>query len=118
MSQIRVMTHGHMPLVTVLWTVMVTLVPQQRSEAAVGGSNNQPVPHWTVLLLGHVTTGARVSCTVTRRLQWLVWFRQSTASQVSVMSHGHRPLVVAPTSLGVRTTLQQLSQTNGGPQAE
>ena len=47
-----------------------------------------------------------------------VYVRQSTASQVSVMSRGHMPLVVAPTSVGVRAALQQLSQAKGGLQAK
>ena len=60
--QVRVMFHGHRPLVTVLTTAMVTLVPQQTSEA-VGRSNDQFEPHWTVLLAAQVMTGGMVSTT-------------------------------------------------------
>jgi hypothetical protein len=51
-------------LVTVLATEIDTFVPQQASEA-VGGSNVQAVPHWTVLLVAQVITGGVVSTTVT-----------------------------------------------------
>ena len=90
--QVRLMTHGQVPLVMVLWIVMVTLVPQQRSEA-LGGSKFQLEPHSTVLLLAQVMVGGMVSTMVTTRVQALVWPLQSVASQASVMTHGHAPLV-------------------------
>ena len=113
--QVRVMSHGQEPLVTVLKTVIVTLVPQQMSEA-VGESNDQLEPHSTVLLVAQVMTGGSGVLTVTSRVQELVWPWQSVASQVSVMSHGHMPLVCDQTRVGVRATLQQLSQAYGGLQ--
>src|ERR1043166_4793311 len=48
----------------------VRLGPQQISEA-VGGSNTQPLPHWTVLLLAQVRLGGVVSTTVTTCVQTL-----------------------------------------------
>jgi hypothetical protein len=67
--------------------VMVTLVPQQTSEA-VGELNDQVEPHWTVLLLAQVMTGGRVSTTVTVWLQVAVLLQQSVALQVRMIFHG------------------------------
>ncbi len=114
---VRMIFHGQKPLVTVLWMVTATLVPQQVSEA-VGGSKDQAEPHCTVLLPTQVMTGGLVSCTVTMREQPLVWPWQSVASQVSVISQGQEPLIWAETLVGVRATLQQLSQADGGLQGE
>ena len=72
-----------MPLVTVLSTVMVTLVPQQTSEAE-GASKLQAEPHSTVLLVAQVITGGVVSTTVTVWLQVLLLPQQSVACHVRV----------------------------------
>src|SRR5206468_1472353 len=63
--RVRVMpTPQGVPLVRVLNTVMVTLVPQQLS-VAVGLSKVQMAPHWTVLLEAQVRLGGLVSTKVT-----------------------------------------------------
>ena len=82
-TQVRVMTVGHEPLVTVVREVMVTFVPQQAS-VAVGVSKDQTLPHCTVLLLPHVMTGGIVSTTVTCWVQIPRLLAQSVISQVSV----------------------------------
>ena len=63
---VRVITweHGPAPLVTVLTTITVTLVPQQTSTA-VGGSKFQATLHWTLLPSAQVRVGGIVSMTVT-----------------------------------------------------
>jgi hypothetical protein len=68
--QLRVITvvHGVGLAVRVPRTVMVTLVPQQTSEAE-GASKSQTEPHSTTLLLEQVITGGVVSTTVTFWLQ-------------------------------------------------
>lgn len=79
--QCRVTTVGQVPLVTVLKMEMVTFVPQQESTA-VGGVNDQVVPHGTVMLGGQFTTGGVVSCTTTRWLHTVELFvQQSVAIQ-------------------------------------
>ena len=69
-----VMSWAHVPLVTVLRTVMVTFEPLQLSNA-VGGSKVHGAPNPTVLSLAQVMTGGVVSTTVT------IWL------QVSVLPH-------------------------------
>ena len=54
----------HSPLVTVLTTVIVTLVPSQMSVAP-GGSKDHAVPHSMVLGATQVIVGAVVSTMVT-----------------------------------------------------
>jgi hypothetical protein len=70
-------------LVTVVRTVMVTFVPQQASTA-VGGSNDQFEPHWTVLLVEQVMTGGVVSTILTISMHVAVFEQQSMACQVIV----------------------------------
>ncbi len=57
--QVRVMTIGQIPLVTVSSTVRVTLVPLHAPKA-VGESKLQVVPQLTVLLVGQLGTGGEV----------------------------------------------------------
>ena len=92
---VRVITSEQaLPLVVVLVTVMVTLVPQQTSEAE-GASKLQAEPHSTVLLLEQVMTGGVVSTTVTVWLQEALLAHVSAACQVRVMVCEHwAPLVV------------------------
>ena len=64
-SHVRVINWSHpWPFVTVLSTVMVTLVPQQLSEA-VGSLKRQGVPQITPMPGWHVIIGGVVSTTVT-----------------------------------------------------
>jgi len=98
--QVRVMTCGHTPLVTVLRTVSVTFVPLQLS-LAVGASNVQAVPQLTVLLVAQVRTGGVVSTTVTVWLQVVLLVHASMAIQVRVMTCGHTPLVTVPRTVSV-----------------
>ena len=60
--------------------VYVRFVPQQRS-IPVGESKTQVVPHCTVLFVGQVTTGGKVSISVTNCVQTLTFEQQSRASQ-------------------------------------
>jgi hypothetical protein len=72
------------------WTV--TLV--QQVSLAVGASKFHAVPHGTVLLAAHVSTGGVVSSTVTVWLHVLVLPHPSVNSQVRVMTQGQGPLLV------------------------
>jgi hypothetical protein len=56
-TQVRVMTRGQTPLVTVLSTVSVTFVPLQLS-LTVGASKVQAVPQLTVLLVAQLRAKA------------------------------------------------------------
>jgi len=56
-NQVRVMTRGQIPLVTVLSTVSVTFAPLQLS-LTVGASKVQAVPQLTVLLVAQLRTKA------------------------------------------------------------
>src|ERR1039457_6135519 len=85
--QVRVMSCGQRPLLTVLRTVIVTLLPLQASTA-VGRSKLHVEPHCTVLLLAQVITGGVVSTTVTVWLQVALLLQRSVACQVRVMSCG------------------------------
>jgi hypothetical protein len=111
-TQVRVMFHGQEPLVTVLRIVTVTLVPQQASEA-VGESNDQAKPHWTVLLPAQVRTGGVVSTTVTVWLQALLRLQQLVTTQVRVMFHGQEPLVTVLRIVTVTLVPQQVSEAVG-----
>src|SRR6266403_2096277 len=80
--QVRVMTDGHAELLVVVpSTLIVKLVPQQRSTA-LGGSKLQAAPHSTVLLVAQVNTGGVVSTMVTVWLQVALFEQQSVACQI------------------------------------
>jgi len=82
------------PLVTVLRTIVITLVPLQASRA-LGSSKLQTEPHWTVLFVAQVNTGAVVSAIVTVWLQMELLVQRSVACQVRVISSEQPvPLVV------------------------
>ena len=70
------------PLVTVPIMVIVKLV--QQASKADGASKLHAVPHCTVLLLAHVSTGRLVFTTVTTWLHVAVRCKQSTTCQVRV----------------------------------
>jgi hypothetical protein len=61
-TQVRVMTLGQTPLVTVPRTAIVKLVPQHEG-VAVGGSKINVEPQTTVLLLAQVRVGGLVQDT-------------------------------------------------------
>jgi hypothetical protein len=100
-SQVRMMTCGQTPLVTVSITVIVTLL--QHASKAVGASKLHAVPHSTVLLVAHISTGGLVFSTVTVWLQVALLPQASVISQVWVMICGQTPLVTVP--VGVMSTL-------------
>src|SRR5262245_9068668 len=81
--QVRVIRRGQLPLVTVVRTVMITLVPVQPSTA-VGGSKLQIEPHSTVLLVAQVMAGAIVSTWVTIWVHVLLLEQASVACQTRV----------------------------------
>jgi len=94
-NQVRRMTCGHVPLVTVPNTVRVTLEPQQASTA-VGVPKVQEVPHSTIWSGGQMMTGGTVSLTVTTCVQTFVLSQQSTTNQVKAIVWLHvGPLVTA-----------------------
>src|SRR2546430_2472103 len=90
--QVRLMTCGQEPLVTVLITPMVTLVPQQKSKTK-GVSKVQAVPHTTVLFVQN-RPGGMLSRLVTYSVKVLKLLQQSVAFQVREMTGGQAvPLV-------------------------
>src|ERR1039458_4899140 len=93
-SQVWVMTCGQTPLVTVLATVLTTFEPLQAS-VTIGALKLHSVPHCTVLLLAHVSTGGVVS-TVTVWLQVLLLPHASVNSQVRVIVCGQTAMVATP----------------------
>src|ERR1041384_3850452 len=93
--QARATNFGQLPLVIVLTTVMVTLVPDQSSNAT-GGVKLHAEPHCTPKSVQN-SCGGVVSTTVTCRVQVFVLPQASNAPQVMVMTCGQTPLVVAPT---------------------
>ncbi len=101
--------------VTLLRMLIVTLVPQQISNA-VGGSNVQPVPHSTTLGPAQMRIGGFVSVMVTISVQKAVLVQQSTACQVSVMIslQGTEPLVTALNRETMTLVPQQASVAKGG----
>jgi hypothetical protein len=106
--QVRVMDcEQPLPLVTVLTTVIVTLVPQHSSNA-LGQSNVQVVPHSTVLLLAQVMTGASASTNVTVCVQVAVLLQPSLTVQVLVITQGQGPLLVTVVKLTLKFE-QQIS---------
>src|SRR5690242_4215375 len=111
------MTCGQVPLVKVLKTVMVTLVPQQTSEA-VGSSKVQAEPHSTGLGAAQVMTGAVVSAPVTIWLQVALLVEQSVACQVRVMTCGQVPLVVVLEIVTVTLVPQQASEAVGSSKVQ
>src|SRR6266478_3995645 len=78
--RVTIVKHLENTLVNVACMVMVTLVPQQASNA-VGASNVQGVPHCTVLLGGQLRTGGVVSMILTTSTQVEVFVQQSCACQ-------------------------------------
>jgi len=109
---VRVINCGHEPLVTVLRTLTVTLVPPHVSEAP-GASKLQTLAHSTVLLVAQVSTGRVMSRTVTTWLQLLLLPHASTARQVRVINCGHVPLVTVLRTLTVTLVPLQVSDTPG-----
>src|ERR1039457_2291956 len=91
-SQVWMITCGQTPLVMVLTTVIATFVPLQASEA-VGASKLHAVPHFTVLLFAHASTGGLVLTTVTTWLQVLLLPHVSVICQVRVMTCGQTVMV-------------------------
>src|SRR4029077_1735483 len=75
-------------LVNVFRTLMVTLLPQQASNAD-GGSKPHWLPHSTVLSCAQLICGGVVSCVVTVWLHVLVLPQQSVATHVRVMTCAH-----------------------------
>ncbi len=106
-TQVRVMTSGQTPFVTVLRMESVRLVPLQLS-VAVGGSKLQAVPHRIVLLVAQERIGGVVSTTVTVWRQVTLFVQASVALHVRVMTSGQVPLV---------TVLSMVTGTNPGPAA-
>jgi hypothetical protein len=95
--QVRVIVMGEqVPLVTVLWTAMVTLVPQQASEA-VGWPKFQGVPAATVMLVGQTSVGGWVSTTETSCVQTELLLQQSVTRQTP--AHSVLQTVGVPTTL-------------------
>src|ERR1035437_7304068 len=94
-SQVRVMTCGQTPLVTVLATVITTFEPLQAS-VTIGALKLHSVPHCTVLLLAQFSTGGFVLTTVTVWLQVLVGPQSSAISQVRVIVCGQTAMVAPP----------------------
>ena len=74
--QVRVAISGQMLLVTVFWTRILRLVPQQLS-VAVGEPNVHGVLGDTVMLLGQVSVGGVVSTTATNCVQIALLLQQS-----------------------------------------
>src|SRR2546430_7898532 len=87
--QVRVLVVEQLPLVTVLSTTMVTLLPQQAS-IAVAGVNVHGWPKLTVKFEAQVITGATVSTTETTWLHVAELPQQSVAFQVRVTIRGQR----------------------------
>lgn len=97
------------PLVTVLITETVTLVPQQ-SSTALGGSKLQGVPQGTLLFVAHVMTGGVVSIIWIDWLQVALLPQQSVACQVRVISPLQLlPLVTVLSTVIVTLVPQQAS---------
>jgi hypothetical protein len=73
-------------VVTALVTVPITVIAKlvQQASKAVGASKLHAVPHCTVLLLAHVSTGRLVLTTVTVWLHAAVRCKQSITCQVRV----------------------------------
>src|SRR5262245_61120607 len=102
-------------LVTLLSTVRVTFVPQQRSNVF-GVSNVQPEPHSSVLGPLQIRIGGLVSVMVMVSVQYATLVQQSTARQVTVMIslQGTEPLVMALNTETVTLLPQQASKAVGG----
>src|SRR5258705_2545398 len=108
------MTCGQSPFVTVFNTFIAGL--RQHRSVAVGGSNVQFEPDWTVLFVAQVRTGGVVSTIVIVCLQVFVLPQQSRASQIRIMNCGQVPLVNVP---NIETPCrQQLSVAVGVPNSQ
>jgi hypothetical protein len=106
------------PLVTVSTTEMVTLLPQQISEAE-GASKAQAELHGTLLLVAQVMTGGVVSTTVTVWLQEALLEQQSVACQVRVIASEHAvPLVIVPETTTVTLVPQHTSEAEGASKSQ
>jgi len=111
---VRVMVVWHAsPLVTVLRTLSVRLVPQQTSKA-IGSSKLHAAPHSTVLLVAQVNTGGVVSVIATVWLQVVLLVQQSVACHVRVMIVWQEsPFVTVFRTVSVRLVPQQTSEADG-----
>jgi len=99
---------------------MVRFVPQQLS-LAVGGSNSQLMPHWTVLLLAQLTTGGVVSFTVTYCVQYARVPTQSVIFQTAEYNalHGLLMFVNTPSCVTVGALVQHgFGPTIGGSNSQ
>src|SRR5260221_10463107 len=100
------MNFGHVPLVTVLSAVTVTLVPLQASKA-VGGVKVQGESHGKPTGEGQLIVGGVLSITATLWLHVLVFPHGSVTTQVRVITLGQIPLVTVPSTAIVRLVPQQ-----------